>query len=74
MKGYHAFIALTPDKNLINTDLATPGVEDLYQFIRSFAVESGIGKYRRFDEDPDSPTHGFHIFDTGIVKLSTVVL
>jgi hypothetical protein len=58
-------------RSLLLTDLVEPGKVDLFAFIRDFGLRSNIGRYRRLDLDIDSPTHGFHLFEHGIVKLAS---
>lgn len=52
--------------------VASPAFIDLYTLIRQFGVEAGLGRYRRMDTDPDSPTIGLHLFQRGSVKLSII--
>lgn len=51
-------------------DSIIPGQSDLFHFIRDFGNRAGLGRYRRLDLDPDSNSHGYHLFEHGIVKLS----
>lgn len=70
----YTFIALSVKdgkRSLLLTDLVEPGKVDLFRFIRDFGLKANIGRYRRLDLDPDSPTHGHHLFEHGIVKLAS---
>lgn len=58
-------------RDLLLTDLVEPGKVDLFSFIRDFGLRANIGRYRRLDLNIDSPTHGFHLFEHGIVKLAS---
>lgn len=73
-KGFYAFIAVNPEKNGFRTDLATPGEDDLYVFLRTIAASASLGRYRTFDMDLESPTCGYHLFESGFVKIATVIL
>lgn len=71
----YMFLALSVKegkRELLLTDLAEPGTVDLFAFIRDFGLRASIGRYRRLDLNIDSPTHGFHLFEHGIVKLASV--
>lgn len=70
------FVALGLDKqgkrDLRSTMLVVPGQTNLFQDIRELGEGAGLGRYRRLDLNPDSPTHGYHLFEHGIIKLSNV--
>lgn len=69
----YMFLALSVKdgkRELLLTDLVEPGTVDLFAFIRDFGLRADIGRYRRLDLNVDSPTHGFHLFEHGIVKLA----
>jgi hypothetical protein len=70
----YVFIALSVKdgkRNLLLTDAVVPGTVDLFAHIRDFGLQANIGRYRRLDLNIDSPTHGFHLFEHGIVKLAS---
>lgn len=61
-------------RNLVQFNLVLPGKTNLFEDLREIGKSADIGRYRRLDLDPDSPTHGHHLFEHGIVKLSHVHL
>jgi len=67
------FLAFGPHadgrQKIVGADSVVPGEADLFAFIRDFGAKAGIGRYRRLDPDPDSPTHGQHLFERGTVSL-----
>jgi hypothetical protein len=70
----YMFLALSVKdgkRTLLLTDAVVPGTVDLFAHIRNFGLQANIGRYRRLDLDPDSPTSGFHLFEHGIVKLAS---
>ena len=72
----YTFLALGPvldgtRRKILLTDAVVPGKVDLFRFIRDFGLQANIGRYRRLDLNVDSPTHGFHLFEHGIVKLAS---
>lgn len=74
----YMFIALGLDKqgkrDLRSTLLVLPGKSNLFQDIRQLGEGAELGRYRRLDLDPESKTHGFHLFEHGIVRLSAIHL
>lgn len=46
-----------------------PG-EELFHFIRDFGAQAKLGRYRRLDLNPDSPTAGHHLFEYGTVQIT----
>ncbi|UDL16746.1 hypothetical protein SEA_ATUIN_53 [Arthrobacter phage Atuin] len=68
------FMALAPKVNgarkLLLIDSVIPGQSDLFHFIRDFGNRAGLGRYKRLDINPDSSTHGHHLFEHGTVRLS----
>jgi hypothetical protein len=70
----YVFLALGPKVNLARKllliDSTIPGQSDLFHFIRDFGNRAGLGRYRRLDLDPNSNSHGHHLFEHGTVKLS----
>lgn len=69
----YRFSAFSGSLNLIVTTDVTPGDTDLFSFIRYFGTQHAkIGRYRRLDLNPDSPTHGHHLFENGTVTIDTI--
>jgi hypothetical protein len=68
MVGLYSFMAFR-DGEVIAVTLATPGKTDLFKALRDTGAVADFGHYRHLDLDVDSPTHGFHLFQKGKVKL-----
>lgn len=70
------FTAVTVDKQGTRgfpaTLLVEPGKTNLFQDIRQLGEGAELGRYRRLDLDPDSATHGYHLFEHGIIGLTPV--
>jgi hypothetical protein len=70
---HYVFLALGPKQNgarrWILTDTVIPGQSDLFRFIRDFGQRAGLGRYKRLDLNPDSESHGHHLFEHGTVRL-----
>lgn len=61
-------------RNLLQSNLVLPGKTNLFEDLREIGKSADIGRYRRLDLDPDSKTHGFHLFERGIVRLASIFL
>lgn len=72
----YMFVAVTVDKqgkrSFPQTLIVEPGKTNLFQDIRALGEGAELGRYRRLDLNPDSQTHGYHLFEHGIVKLHQV--
>ncbi len=73
----YMFVALGLDKQTGKRDLRSallvlPGKTNLFQDIRALGAGAELGRYRRLDLNPDSSTHGYHLFEHGIISLTPV--
>ncbi len=72
----YMFVAVTLDKQgnrgFPQTLIVEPGKTDLFADIRALGTGAELGRYRRLDLNIESTTHGYHLFEHGIVKLHQV--
>lgn len=76
MKVRYLFLASRPNpdgtREILATDLVIPGQVDLYRAIRAFADDIRFGKYQTFQDNPELPHFGHHVFDLGLIKINPV--